>query len=144
MTTSIWDSALPNNNEEQNDYPVSDPGEFQFQVVEAKGKEYLPSGSSKISRCAEIDVRLRVEGKINGQTHDVTVFDRLYADPKTVWKMTAFAKSIGVFKEGMTPGDLLKSIGDSIGNAEIGVREYNGSKQNEVKRYIPLKEKLPF
>ena len=94
---SIWDTAMKS--EVTNEYPVVQPGEYEFQVEKATGKEYTPKPTSKIGRCAEIDLQLRVDTP----TGEVRVFDRLYSDPTTIWKMTAFAKCIGVFSEGMTP-----------------------------------------
>lgn len=140
---SIWDVKL--NNDTKNEYPVAKPGEYEFEVENVTGKEYTPSATSKIGKCAEIDLRLRVETPEG----DVRVFDRLYSDPTTVWKMTAFAKSIGIFQEGMTPGDVLRKAHGQIGKAFIKVTPANErySERNEVGRYIekPKKEEeLPF
>lgn len=137
MSNSIWDAALPE--DAGGGYKVAKPGKYTFQVEKVTAKEFNPKPTSKIkNKCAEIDLQLRVET----DDGDVTVFDRLYSDPSTIWKMTAFAKSIGVFKPGMTPGMLMRQCQDGIGKAEIGVREYNGKEQNEVKSYIE-KEALP-
>lgn len=146
---SIWDEKIKdNNNNQENEYPTLPEGTYEFQVVRVTGKEYLPKPGSKIGRCAEIDLQLRVEGD-----HDVHVFDRLYSDPKTIWKMTAFAKCIGVFEEGMTPGQLLRKCDGGIGNAHIILRPAsNGyAERNEVGKYLPKENKeqkdtedLPF
>lgn len=131
--SDIWDAALP---EEVKEFKVAKPGTYTFQVERAIAKEYTPKPTSKIKRCAEIDVQLRVET----DDGDVMVFDHLYSDPSTVWKMTAFAKCIGIFQPGMTPGMLMRKCDQGIGRAEIGVREYNGRTSNEVKSYIIPKE----
>ena len=135
MTENIWETSLPESNESEHDYPVADPGTYAFEVKEATGKKYTPGQNSKIPECAEIDVVLRVEAKVNGENKDVNVFDRFYAAEKTAWKMTAFAKSIGVYHKGMTPADLLKNCQNYIGVCTIGVHDYNGKKSNEVKSY---------
>lgn len=144
MSNSIWDATLP---EDAGGYKVAKPGKYTFQVEKVTAKEFNPKPTSKIrSKCAEIDLQLRVETPDG----DVTVFDRLYSDPSTIWKMTAFAKSIGVFKSGMTPGMLMRQCQDGIGQVEVGVREYNGKEQNEVKGYIAKEDptdgtdNLPF
>lgn len=143
MSNSIWDAELP---EDAGSYKVAKPGKYTFQVEKVTAKEFTPKPTSKIkSKCAEIDLQMRVETPDG----DVTVFDRLYSDPSTIWKMTAFAKSIGVFKSGMTPGMLMRQCQDGIGQVEVGVREYNGKEQNEVKSYIekeeaPSNDELPF
>lgn len=140
---SIWDAAMTG--EVKNEFPVAEPGEYEFQVEKVTGKEYTPKPTSKIGRCAEIDLQLRVETPKG----DVRVFDRLYADPTTIWKMTAFAKCIGVFTEGMTPGELLRKAEGGIGKAFVKLTPASGNyaERNEIGRYIekPVeKEELPF
>lgn len=132
---SIWDVTLTEDSTSTTkEFPTLPNGRYQFEVVKVTGKEYLPHAGSKIGKCAELDLQLRVEG----EGKEVTVFDRLYSDPKTIWKMTAFAKCIGVFKAGMTPGELLRSAETNIGWADITLRpatnEYPA--RNEVKSYV--------
>ena len=145
---SIWDAELKDTQEESREYPTLPEGTYEFEVMNVTGKEYQPKPGSKIGRCAEIDIQMRVEG--NGQ--EVTVFDRLYSDPRTVWKMTAFAKCVGIFSDGMTPGQLLRKANGTIGKAHFTLRpatnEY--AARNEVKAYIAQEPKkvesdeLPF
>lgn len=149
MAKSIWDAELNDNNTNTGEYPTLPSGEYVFQVVKVTGKEYSPKPGAKMKKCAEIDVQMRVE---DGKGKEITVFDHLYSDPIAIWKMTAFAKSIGVFKPGMTPGRLLKDAEDGIGKAYFIYREAaNGySARNEVRRYIEketvpaMDEELPF
>jgi len=146
MSENIWNAAMTDSTQQDvNEYPVADAGTYEFEVVSAKGKEHLAVPGGKIGHCAEIDLQMRFEAKVNGVSKDVMVFDRLYADPSTIWKMTAFAKAVGIYQDGMTAGDMLKMISGNIGKAEIGIREYKGKKQNEVKKYIAQKgSDLPF
>ena len=147
--SNIWDETLTDNSTNTTrDFPTLPAGRYQFEVTKVTGKEYLPKLGSKIGKCAEIDVQLRVEG--DGK--EVTVFDRLYSDPKTVWKMTAFAKCIGIFEPGMTPGQVLRKSTGNIGTADFSFREATSMypARNEVKTYIVPEEKaasnedLPF
>ncbi len=137
---SIWDAKM-DDSERKSEFPVAQPGEYTFQVEKVVGKEYEPKPGGKIGRCAEIDVRLRVETPEG----DVRVFDRLFADPLTIWKMTAFAKSIGVFKTGMNPGQLLRVAEGEIGQAYIKLIPANGQypEKNEVGRYIEKETEVP-
>jgi hypothetical protein len=134
----IWDTKMNDEATVKSDFPVAEPGEYFFQVEKVTGKEYTPKPTSKIGKCAVISLQLRVETPKG----DVRVFDRLYSDPTTIWKMTAFAKSIGAFKSGMTPGDLLKAAEGGIGKAYIklvpATNEY--PEKNEVGRYIEKEE----
>lgn len=132
---NIWDVTLTDNNTNTTkEFPTLPAGRYQFEVVKVTGKEYQPRAGSKIGRCAELDLQLRVEG----EGKEVTVFDRLYSDPKTIWKMTNFAKCIGVFKAGMTPGQLLRAAETNIGWADFtltpATNEYPA--RNEVKAYV--------
>ena len=134
----IWDTAMNDETTVKSDFPVAEPGEYVFQVEKVTGKEYTPKPTSKISKCAVISLQLRIETPKG----DVRVFDRLYSDPTTIWKMTAFAKSIGVFKPGMTPGDLLKAAEEGIGRAYIKLIPATSlyPEKNEVGRYIEMEK----
>ena len=139
---SIWDEPIKDNGQE-NEYPVLPAGTYSFEVRDASGEEYTPTATSKIkTRCAQINIKLRCEGE-----QDVTVFDRLYSAENTAWKITQFAKCIGIYHEGMTPKEVIdKSIGE-IGKCKLEVHEYNGKKSNRVKEYIvpeTKKDDLPF
>lgn len=135
---NIWEIELTDDSQQtdKKDFPVLPAGRYEFEVEQATGKEYTPSPTSKIGKCAEIDLRLRVEP---ADGSPVLVFDRLYSDPKTIWKMTAFAKCVGIFKAGMTPADVLKACTGCIGIADIKVTPASGqyAAKNEVKAYLP-------
>lgn len=143
--TDIWDTPLEDKPME-GDYPVLEAGTYNFEVIDAEAKEYTPSATSKIGRCAEVTLKLRVEGKIDGKDKDVTVFDRLYSDPKTQWKIVSFAKCIGIWKDGMNIRDIINKCATEIGQCELGINEYNGKKSNRVQKYIEKEKKddLPF
>lgn len=142
---SVWDVKLENTQEKSNDYPVLPEGVYEFQVEKVTGVEYLPKPGAKMERCAEIDLQLRIDTP----EREYRVFDRLYSAETAKWKMTKFAKCIGVFREGMTPSDLLMAAKDGIGNCKVGIHQYKGKDQNDVKEYIePVAtvsdEELPF
>lgn len=140
---SIWDTELVDDGQDHS-YPVADPGVYQFEVVDFKANEYKPKPTSKIGECAEFQLRLRVEAKVDGKDKDVNVFDRLYSDKSTIWKIVQFAKSVGIYTDGMTLKEFYKKAPGTIGTVEIGQRTYNGKLQNEVKSYVvPEKEETP-
>lgn len=143
----IWGTTLTAGEEQTGEYPVLPAGTYTFEVENIVGKEYTPKPTSKIGHCAQIDLRLRCEGPAT----DVRVFESLFSDPNTIWKMTQFAKCIGVYYEGMTPRDLLKAAEGGIGKANLIIEEYNGKKRNRVKAYLaqekteaPNTDNLPF
>lgn len=144
---SFWDTPIKSE-PKKSEYKVAKEGTYEFQVERVTGKEYVPGPSSKIGRCAEIDLQLRVETPEG----DIRVFDRLYSDPLTIWRMTAFAKCVGIFAEFMTPGDLLNKANGTIGKAFIKYVPAKGewAEKNEVGRYLEPEtapdnsEELPF
>ena len=131
---SIWDAKATDTQPTQTDYPVLEPGIYEFEVVNSKLKEYFPKPTSKIGHCAQLDVRLQINDRFN-------VFESLFFDPNTAWKVAKFAKSIGLYHaDGVGPAELDKNCVGKIGEAEIVVEEYNGRKRNRVKTFIEKKE----
>ena len=142
---SIFDQKYFDTPQEQTDYPVLDPGTYEFEVVKTTLKEYTPRPTSRIGHCAQLDVQLRINDKYN-------VFESLFFDPTTLWKATQFAKAIGIYdaKNGISPIEADKKAVGMIGQSEFIIEEYNGKKRNRVRRFIEKKpvqikpEELPF
>jgi hypothetical protein len=135
----IWDVKLDDVDETAGDYPVLPAGTYEFQVESVKGSEFLPKPGGKIGHCAQIALVLRVDQP----DREYKVFENLYTDPTTIWKITTFAKSIGLWHEGMTLPELMRNATGEIGNAELYVHEYNGKKSNRVKKFIFKKGTVP-
>lgn len=132
---SIWDVQITGNEAQEGDYPIAKPGIYNFEVANAKLVEYKPKPGSKIPNCAELDLQLELKGA-SDDGKNVTVFDRIYFAPNTIWRATAFTKCTGVFTEGMTPKDIALSSCGETGKVEVEIHEYNGKKSNRVKKYI--------
>ena len=137
---NIWNTRLPKDDQQAQEYEILPAGTYDFEVgnIEAKAHEAKPGG--KIGYCAELDLRLEVQH--NNKT--AYVFDRLYSDPLTAWRMKQFAACVGIdVTDELTPGDVYREAKARGGRFTVGVREYNGKKQNEVKAYLkpePAKE----
>lgn len=130
---SIWDTPIQAEAQQgDRDFPVLAPGVYEFEVTDATGKEYKAKPGGKIGNCAQISVRLRCESK----EADVNVFEELFSDPKMAWKMEAFCKCIGIYRKGITPGEVIKEAAGNIGKCELYVDEYNGKKRNKVRKWI--------
>lgn len=141
---SIWDVTLNDDANASNntgDYPVAPAGDYEFTVMNVVAKEYKPKPTSKIPNCAELDVQLKIKGG-SADGKDVTVFDRLYFAPSTMWKAVAFAKCIDVFHSGMSFKELQNGCVGEVGRFKVSVREYNGKKSNQVDTYY-YKESAP-
>lgn len=151
MTNYSWDSAIPESTE-SHDYPVAAAGTYAFEVLKAEKLTYTPrSVTSKIpTGTPQIKLMLRVEGKDEtGKDVEVNVFENLYATENMVWKATEFAKAIGIYHQGISFVEVADKCVGEIGTAEINVREYNGTKSNQVKKFvvkpqINSAEDLPF
>lgn len=132
------------NREEAGGFPLSVPGTYEFTVNNVVPDVY--PGGAKMGRCAHLSVELSVDGKDEaGRDLEVKVFENLYNDPKAEWRMLDFAKSVGLYYDGITAGEIAKKSPRHIGKAEIIIEEYNGTKRNKVKRWIEAEpEELPF
>lgn len=132
----IWDVELKD--EVTTEYSLLPAGTYAFEVVDCKAKEYVPKQGSKMPNCGQLDVRLRVESD-----KDYTVFDSMFTAESAVWRMTQFAKSIGIFHKGLQPLELAKACVGQIGNCEIVIDEYNHKKRNKVKTYLEATKQEP-
>lgn len=136
---NVFDSKLDAQESNEHGYKVAVPGPYEFQVESVSGKEFIPKAGNKIGRCAEIDLKLRIEGKDEkGNDIECYCWEKLYSDQSTAWKMTAFFKSVGVYDKELTVGEMMRKSQDGIGHAEFGTfTNKKGNVQNEVKKYIP-------
>lgn len=132
----VWDKPLSGDTS-GGEYPLLAPGEYEFTVKSAVGAEYKPKPGAKLGHCAQIKLTLIMEGKsTKGKEISANVFDNLFSDPTTEWKMTAFAKSTGIWHDAMTPWDVTQRAEGMTGRATIRIGEFNGNKRNEVVRYL--------
>lgn len=131
---NIWEKPLSGDG---GDYPVLPAGTYEFTVKNAIGAEYKPKPGGKIGHCAQIKLTLIAEGKgTNGKEISVHVFENLYSDPNYEWKMTAFAKSTGIWFADMTPADVMNRAPGMTGTVLLKIGEWQGRKRNEVERFI--------
>lgn len=131
---NIWETPLRGDTGE---YPVLPAGVYEFTVKSAIGAEYKPRPGGKLGHCAQIKLTLIFEGKgTNGKEISVNVFENLFSDPSQEWKMSAFAKSTGIWHEDMTPADVMNRAQGMTGTAQLRIGEWNGRKRNEVERFI--------
>ena len=135
---NIWEKKLGGEEDlESGDYPVLPEGTYDFEVASCEGKAHEAKPGGKIGYCAEIDLRMVVKH----EGRQISVFDRLYSDPKTAWRMRQFARCIGITEDEISPSDVLREGRDGAGRFYVGIREYNGRQQNEVKTYYAQEQK---
>lgn len=132
---SVWDrpmKAAP----QEDQKPVAVPGEYEFTVAGIEGKTY-PGKPGGMGECAWLVARLIVDGKDErGRDLEVTVFENLFNDPKTEWKMLDFAKAVEIYHDGITAMEIMTRAEGMIGKAKFIADEWNGKKRNKVDRFI--------
>lgn len=110
-------------------------GEYGFKVLSMERQQH--NGSDKMGPCPVAKVEISLDDP--RETH---VFDRLFLNRKTMWKIVAFFNAIGLHDpkdEAPFRPDWTRIYGRT-GRVRIGVREYNGNKYNEVKSWLEPKQ----
>ena len=131
-----WDDSIEGTVSE---FEPVEPGEYQFRVVSIERAYH--NGSANMGPCPVA----KVEIELMGAPRAAHVFDRLYLNKKVMWKIVAFFTAIGLHEKGDdTPfkPDWQRAAGRT-GRASIGIHEYNGSRYNEVKRWLAPKDVAP-
>lgn len=113
----------------QGDFPVLQPGEYDFEVENAKLVK-----SSKGDDMWKIQLRFEQD---NGP--DVTVFENVVVKDTMMWKFNSFFSSIGMDADDT---DMVKDAIGETGRARVVIEQGTNGYQdrNTVKAYIP-KEK---
>ena len=71
---------------------------------------------------------------VNNGDKDMTVFTNLVKTPKAAWKISEFCKSLGlVMKDVGSPLEFMNKMGE----AEFGLKKYDGQTYLEPKKFIP-------
>ena len=125
-----WDDEIKGTGSE---FEPVDPGEYAFRVVSMERERY--AGGDKMGPCPVA----RIEIELTDAPRPAHIFERLYLNKKVMWKIVSFFTSIGLHEKGdeapFKP-DWTRVAGRT-GRVSVGVREYNGKRYNEVKRWIP-------
>lgn len=124
-----WDSSITRS---EGEFIVFPNGDYDFEVVSFERGQH--NGSEKLPPCKKVTLQLRAKDA-NGQT--VTVRENLFLYSTQMNKLCAFFESIGQGPDAQ--GNIRmnwNAVIGSKGRASLGVREYNGRKYNEVKRFL--------
>ena len=112
-------------NENNNDFPVLEPGEYVFQVTDA-----VHTTSQSGNWMWKLQLRFE-----QADGPDVTVFDYLVENDKSMWKFNTYLDSIGSKLEDTSKlADTIGEIGKATVEVEKGTNGY--SDRNKVKRYL--------
>lgn len=122
-----WDDEIENDSPERILLPE---GEYDF-VVDHFDRE-RHNGSEKLPPCDKAVVYLNIE------TPDgtATVRHNLFLHTRTEGMLCAFFTAIGQRQHGQRVTMNWRAVNGARGRAKIGIREYEGKKYNEVKRFL--------
>lgn len=116
-------------NESNNDFPVLEPGDYVFKVMDA-----VHTTSQSGNWMWKLQLRFE---QTDGP--DVTVFDYLVENDKNMWKFNTYLDSIGSKLEDTSKlADTIGEIGKATVEVEKGTNGY--ADRNRVKRYLAKEE----
>lgn len=116
-------------NETTKDFPVLEPGDYTFQVMNA-----VHTTSQSGNWMWKLQLRFE-----QADGPDVTVFDYLVENDKNMWKFNTYLDSIGSKLEDTSKlADTIGEIGKASVEVEKGTNGY--SDRNRVKRYLAKEE----
>lgn len=130
------------------DFEPIPAGEYDFEIEKVLIDAY--AGSAKIKPCDKLTLQLRLDLP-NGSSRKV--WDRIYLDSTHGYSMEKLANVVlstgAKIKENADKYGIADGLTNRVGKCEIYIREYNGKKQNDVRRYITpeqtiSEEDLPF
>lgn len=126
-----WDDEI----EKDTDYILLAEGDYSFTVESFERARH--NGSEKLPACNKAIVYLKVKGRDmeSGREGEVTIRHQLFLHSKTEGMLCAFFTGIGQRKKGERMKMNWNLVPGSTGKAKIGIREYNGRKFNEVKKF---------
>ena len=133
MNNNVIDRELDWGDSIEHDSPefiLLEEGEYTF-TVDHFEKDRHP-GSEKLPPCNKAVLYLNVETP-NGTA---TVRHNLFLHTRTEGMVCAFFTAIGQRQHGQRVTMNWAAVPGAQGRAKIGVREYNGKKYNEVKRFL--------
>ena len=122
-----WNDSIENDSP---DFILLEEGEYVF-TVDHFEKDRHP-GSEKLPPCNKAVLYLNVETPQGV----ATVRHNLFLHTRTEGMVCAFFTAIGQRQHGQRVTMNWSAVPGAKGRAKIGIREYNGKKYNEVKKFL--------
>ena len=124
-----WDDAIEG---QEREFEPVEPGDYSFRVVSMERGFY--NGGKNMCACPVA----KVEVELTDAPRAAHVFENLYLNRKTMWKIVTFFTAIGLHDKGddqpFKP-DWTRVAGRT-GRCRVKNREYNGKVYNEVERWL--------
>lgn len=126
-----WDDTIT----KESDFVLLPEGDYDF-IVESfeRGRH---NGSGKLPACNKAVVKI----KILGQDIEQTIEHQLFLHSSTEGMLSAFFSGIGMKKKGEPLRMNWPAIVFAKGRCQLGIREYNGNKYNQIKKFYPYETK---
>ena len=134
-----WDEEI----EKDNDFILLPEGDYDF-VVETFERARHP-GSDKLPPCPKAIIHLKIKGKDmhTGREGEVTIKHNLFLYSKMETMLSAFFVGIGQKKKNEKMKMNWNMVPGSTGRAKVEIREYNGSKFNQIKKFYDPQDLPP-
>ncbi len=131
-----WDDVIIKEEMEFEPFP---PGIYEFTVQSMERGRF--SGSEKMSACNMANLHLLVRDRAGRERH---IYDTLYLNTKTEWKLGQFFGAIGQKEKGIPVRPDWGKVTGAGGWAELCINEYTDKsgvirKNNKIARYLPYK-----
>ena len=135
--------ATKNAKDTDMDFEPLKPGTYEFQIEKVTIQSF--AGSDKINPCNKLHIQLRTD--LDG-AHSRKVWDDICLDASHDYSMNKLSKlvqSCGIsLKDSAGEKEIADALVGELCNAEVYVNEYNGKKNNKIRKYIvPKTEEQP-
>lgn len=122
-----WNDEI---SEESGEYPVLDPGDYDFVVESYTRKRF--NGSDKMCGCWQVVLKLRVGG--------IVIEDNLFLNRKTEWKVSQFFIAVGQKQPGVPLRPNWDALPGARGRCKVYVDKWKGRdgrefETNKVDKY---------
>lgn len=133
-----WDDVITKDAKE---FVLLPKGNYEYTVASFERSRF--NGSEKMSACNMAILKVRINTNLSEEGY-IELEHRLFLHTKTEHKISEFFTSIGQKKKNEPLRmDWNKVIG-ARGTCEVGTKEYNGKTYNEIKRFLPVDDYVPF
>lgn len=127
-----WDDEIENDGA---GFMLLTEGDYDFEVASFERGRF--AGSDKMPPCNQATVFLKITGRDaqTGKEGEASIRHRLLLHTKTEWTLCEFFTGIGQRKRGEKLKMNWNLVVGSRGKAKVGIKEYNGKKYNEIKKF---------
>ena len=126
-----WDDEI----EKDSSFILLPEGDYDFVIDNFERARF--GGSDKITACNKAIVYIKVKGTDieTGRVGETTIKHQLLLHSKLEGMLCEFFTGIGHRKRGEKLKMNWNMVPGSTGRAKIGIKEYNGKKYNEIKKF---------